>query len=265
MGHAAVRDRCRGPARRSDAGGDARRADGRRGPPRRRARAARGRRAEHRVASTSRASSTGRLLVVEPQAASAATGSRRPRSRRCSKRSLASAAETPVSSLRAASRKRGDARSAHLLRPPRRSLGVAVTEALVARDVLRARDGSFELSDAARTFVQLGVDVAGARARKRVVRPRLPRLERAAAAPRRRARRGARRRRARARLGAPAPNDRALSVTPRRARASTSRELRCRVWHRYPRGLTRSKAETACPSGIGVLQACRSALVFSPG
>jgi hypothetical protein len=44
-----------------------------------------------------------------------------------------------------------------------------VTDALVARDVLRRRDGSFELSDPGEAFLaELGVDVAGARASKRV-------------------------------------------------------------------------------------------------
>jgi hypothetical protein len=48
-------------------------------------------------------------------------------------------------------------------------LGVAITEALVERDVLRARNGSFELTVDGEAFLEnIGVDVAGARARKRV-------------------------------------------------------------------------------------------------
>ena len=69
--------------------------------------------------------------------------------------------------------------------------GVAVTEALVARDVLRARDGSFELSDGGEVFLaELGVDVAGAPRAASACSRGVPRLERAAAAS------------ARARLGA---------------------------------------------------------------
>jgi DNA-binding transcriptional ArsR family regulator len=111
----------------------------------------------------------GRLLVVEP------TG--RERRYRLASAEVAEVlealsrlgSEEPVSSLRAASRR--DALQAartcydHLAG----RLGVAVTEALVARDVLRVHDGSFELSADGEAFLaDLGVDIAGARARKRV-------------------------------------------------------------------------------------------------
>jgi DNA-binding transcriptional ArsR family regulator len=111
----------------------------------------------------------GRLLVVEP--------SGRERRYRLASADVADVLEAlsrlgsaaPVDSLRAASR-RDALRAArtcydHLAG----RLGVAVTEALVARRVLRARDGSFELNAQGEAFLaELGVDVAGARGRKRV-------------------------------------------------------------------------------------------------
>jgi DNA-binding transcriptional ArsR family regulator len=111
----------------------------------------------------------GRLLVVEP--------SGRERLYRLASADVAEVlealsrlgSEEPVSSLRTAGRR--DALQAartcydHLAG----RLGVAVTDALVARDVLRPRDGSFELSEGGAVFLaEIGVDVDGARARKRV-------------------------------------------------------------------------------------------------
>ena len=111
----------------------------------------------------------GRLLVVEPRG--------RERRYRLASADVAEVlealsrlgTEAAVNSLRAASR-------AEALRAARTCydhlagrLGVAVTDALVARDVLRRRDGSFELTENGEAFLAgLGVDVAGARARKRV-------------------------------------------------------------------------------------------------
>lgn len=111
----------------------------------------------------------GRLLVVEP--------SGRERLYRLASADVAEVlealsrlgSEQPVSSLRAAGRR--DALQAartcydHLAG----RLGVAVTDALIARDVLRSHDGSFELSEDGAVFLaEIGVDVDGARARKRV-------------------------------------------------------------------------------------------------
>jgi DNA-binding transcriptional ArsR family regulator len=112
---------------------------------------------------------TGRLLVVEPRG--------RERRYRLASADVAEVLEAlsrlgsaaPVDSLRAAS-KRDALRAArtcydHLAG----RLGVALTDALVARDVLRRRDGAFELSDDGEAFFYgVGVDVAGARGRKRV-------------------------------------------------------------------------------------------------
>jgi DNA-binding transcriptional ArsR family regulator len=111
----------------------------------------------------------GRLLVVEP----------RGRERRYR---LASAdvtevlealsrlgSEAPVNSLRAAGRTEALRAARTCYDHLAGRFGVAVTEALVARDVLDIRDGSFELTDDGEVFlVNLGVDVAGARAHKRV-------------------------------------------------------------------------------------------------
>ncbi len=77
--------------------------------------------------------------------------------------------EGPVHSLRAVGR-RDALRAArtcydHLAG----RFGVAITEALVARDVLSPRDGTFELCEGGEAFLaELGVDVSGARARRRV-------------------------------------------------------------------------------------------------
>jgi DNA-binding transcriptional ArsR family regulator len=166
----------------------------------------------------------GRLLVVEP--------SGRERRYRLASAEVAEVlealsrlgSEAPVSSLRAASR--SDALRAartcydHLAG----RFGVAVTEALVARDVLRMRDGSFELSEDGEVFLaELGVDVAGARARKRVFaracldwserRPHLAGALGAALADAVLEHGWVRRR----------PNDRALSVTPAGVDALRSR------------------------------------------
>jgi DNA-binding transcriptional ArsR family regulator len=111
----------------------------------------------------------GRLLVVEP--------SGRERLYRLASADVAEvlealsrlASEAPVDSLRGADR-RDALRAArtcydHLAG----RLGVAVTDALVARGVLRPRDGSFDLAEDGAVFLaELGVDVDGARARKRV-------------------------------------------------------------------------------------------------
>ena len=111
----------------------------------------------------------GRLLVVEP----------RGRERRYR---LASAdvtevlealsrlgSEAPVNSLRAAGRTEALRAARTCYDHLAGRFGVAVTEALVARDVLDIRDGSFALTDDGEVFlVNLGVDVAGARAHKRV-------------------------------------------------------------------------------------------------
>jgi DNA-binding transcriptional ArsR family regulator len=132
--------------------------------------------------------------------------------------------EAPVRSLRAAGR--SDALRAartcydHLAG----RLGVAVTEALVDREVLHVQDGSFELSvDGEAFFADLGVDVAGARVRKRVFaracvdwserRPHLAGALGAALADAVLDQGWVRRR----------PNDRALSVTPTGADALRSR------------------------------------------
>jgi DNA-binding transcriptional ArsR family regulator len=111
----------------------------------------------------------GRLLVVEPNG--------RERRYRLASAEVADVlealsrlgSEAPVSSLRTAGRR--DALQAartcydHLAG----RLGVAVTDALVARDLLRPRDGSFDLSEDGAVFLtEIGVDVEGARVRKRV-------------------------------------------------------------------------------------------------
>jgi DNA-binding transcriptional ArsR family regulator len=157
----------------------------------------------------------GRLLVVEP--------SGRERLYRLASADVAEVlealsrlgSEEPVSSLRTAGRR--DALQAartcydHLAG----RLGVAVTDALVARDVLRPRDGSFELSEGGAVFLaEIGVDVDGARARKRVFarscldwserRPHLAGALGAALADAALSHGWVRRR----------PNDRALDVTP---------------------------------------------------
>jgi DNA-binding transcriptional ArsR family regulator len=111
----------------------------------------------------------GRLLVVEPRG--------RERRYRLASAEVADVlealsclgSEAPVTSLRAAGRTEAlrEARTCYDHLAGR--FGVAVTEALVARDFLRSRDGSFELTGGGEVFlVRLGVDVAGARARKRV-------------------------------------------------------------------------------------------------
>jgi DNA-binding transcriptional ArsR family regulator len=111
----------------------------------------------------------GRLLVVEP--------SGRERRYRLASAEVAEVlealsrlgSEAPVSSLRAASRTEALRAARTCYDHLAGRFGVAVTEALVARDVLRIRDGSFELSEDGEVFLaELGVDVAGARARKRV-------------------------------------------------------------------------------------------------
>jgi len=110
----------------------------------------------------------GRLLVVEPRG--------RERRYRLASAEVADVlealsclgSEAPVTSLRAASRSEAlrEARTCYDHLAGR--FGVGVTEALVARDVLHDRDGSFELTGDGEVFlVELGVDVAGARARKR--------------------------------------------------------------------------------------------------
>ena len=77
--------------------------------------------------------------------------------------------EAPVTSLRAAGRTEALRAARTCYDHLAGRFGVAVTEALVARDVLRSRDGSFELTARRRGLPRrLGVDVAGARARKRV-------------------------------------------------------------------------------------------------
>ena len=111
----------------------------------------------------------GRLLVVEPRG--------RERRYRLASADVAEVlealsrlgSEAPVNSLRAAGRtealRAARTCSDHLAG----RFGVAVTEALLARDVLDIRDGSFALTDDGEVFlVNLGVDVAGARAHKRV-------------------------------------------------------------------------------------------------
>jgi len=157
----------------------------------------------------------GRLLVVEP--------SGRERLYRLASADVAEVLEAlsrlgsdePVSSLRTAGRR--DALQAartcydHLAG----RLGVAVTDALVARDVLRPRDGSFELSEDGAVFLtEIGVDVDAARGRKRVFarscldwserRPHLAGALGAALADAALSHGWVRRR----------PNDRALDVTP---------------------------------------------------
>jgi DNA-binding transcriptional ArsR family regulator len=111
----------------------------------------------------------GRLLVVEPRG--------RERRYRLASAEVADVlealsclgAETPVSSLRAASRSEALRAARTCYDHLAGRFGVELTEALVARDVLRRCDASFELSADGELFlVQLGVDVAGARARKRV-------------------------------------------------------------------------------------------------
>lgn len=92
-------------------------------------------------------------------------------------------------------------------------LGVAVAKALVGRRVLRADDGDFFLTKTGDTwFRELGVDLE-AQDVATELRARLSRLERAATASRRLARRGARRRAFRARPAATLPGGRAVAVT----------------------------------------------------
>jgi DNA-binding transcriptional ArsR family regulator len=166
----------------------------------------------------------GRLLSVEP--------SGRERLYRLASADVADVLEAlsrlgsaaPVRSLRSADRR--DALHAartcydHLAG----RLGVGVTDALVARDVLRPRDGSFELSEAGAVFLtEIGVDVDGARARKRVFarscldwserRPHLAGALGAALADAALGQGWVRRR----------PNDRALDVTPAGAKALRER------------------------------------------
>ena len=169
MGHAAFHDRRRGPDRRLHAGGDARRPHGRRGAPRRRARAACG------VAPSTASEHLARLVEGRAArrssraAASGATGSPRSRWPRCSKRSPASARRLP--SPRCA-RPAGARRCG-----PRARVTTTSPEGSASRSPRRSssgmcsapRNGSFELTDDGEAFLEdLGVDVAGARARKRV-------------------------------------------------------------------------------------------------
>jgi hypothetical protein len=111
----------------------------------------------------------GRLLVVEPRG--------RERRYRLASAEVAAVlealsclgSEVPVTSLRAAGRTAALRAARTCYDHLAGRFGVAITEALVARDVLRNRDGSFELTGDGEVFlVQLGVDVAGARACKRM-------------------------------------------------------------------------------------------------
>jgi DNA-binding transcriptional ArsR family regulator len=111
----------------------------------------------------------GRLLVVEPRG--------RERRYRLASADVAEVlealsrlgSEAPVNSLRAAGRTEALRAARTCYDHLAGRFGVAVTEALVARDVLDIRDGSFALTDDGEVFlVNLGVDVAGARAHKRV-------------------------------------------------------------------------------------------------
>jgi len=111
----------------------------------------------------------GRLLVVEPRG--------RERRYRLASAEVAEVlealsrlgSEEPVTSLRAATRSEALRAARTCYDHLAGRLGVAVTDALVAQDVLRRLDGSFELTDGGEAFLAgLGVDVAGARARKRV-------------------------------------------------------------------------------------------------
>jgi DNA-binding transcriptional ArsR family regulator len=132
--------------------------------------------------------------------------------------------ETPVTSLRAAGRNEALRAARTCYDHLAGRLGVAVTEALVEREALRARNGSFELTGGGEAFLaELGVDVAGARARKRVFaracldwserRPHLAGALGAALAEAALAQQWVRRR----------PNDRALRITPEGARAFRER------------------------------------------
>jgi DNA-binding transcriptional ArsR family regulator len=157
----------------------------------------------------------GRLLVVEPRG--------RERRYRLASAEVAEVlealsrlgSEAPASSLRAASRSEALRAARTCYDHLAGRLGVAVTEGLVAREVLLVRDGSFELTEDGEVFlVELGVDVAGARARTRVFaracldwserRPHLAGALGAALADAALDHGWVRRR----------PNDRALSVTP---------------------------------------------------
>lgn len=111
----------------------------------------------------------GRLLIVEPRG--------RERRYRLASAEVADVlealsclgSEAPVNSLRAAGRTEALRAARTCYDHLAGRFGVAVTEALVARDALHIRDGSFELTADGEAFlVRLGVDVAGARARKRV-------------------------------------------------------------------------------------------------
>jgi DNA-binding transcriptional ArsR family regulator len=111
----------------------------------------------------------GRLLVVEPRG--------RERRYRLASAEVADVlealsclgSEAPVTSLRAAGRTEALRAARMCYDHLAGRFGVAVTEALVAREVLRSREGSFELTGDGELFlVRLGVDVAGARARKRI-------------------------------------------------------------------------------------------------
>jgi DNA-binding transcriptional ArsR family regulator len=111
----------------------------------------------------------GRLLVVEPRG--------RERRYRLASADVAEVlealqrlgSEAPVNSLRTASRNEALRAARTCYDHLAGRLGVAVTDALVARDVLRVRDGSFELTEDGEPFlVHLGVDVAAARGRKRI-------------------------------------------------------------------------------------------------
>jgi DNA-binding transcriptional ArsR family regulator len=111
----------------------------------------------------------GHLLVVEPRG--------RERRYRLASAEVADVlealsclgSEAPVTSLRAAGRTEALRAARTCYDHLAGRFGVAVTEALVERDVLRSGDGSFELTGDGELFlVGLGVDVAGARARKRV-------------------------------------------------------------------------------------------------
>jgi DNA-binding transcriptional ArsR family regulator len=111
----------------------------------------------------------GRLLLVEAQG--------RERRYRLASADVADVLEAlarlgsdrPVDSLRAAGRREALRAARTCYDHLAGRFGVAVTEALVARGALRAHDGAFELSETGGGLLaELGVDVAGARASRRL-------------------------------------------------------------------------------------------------
>jgi DNA-binding transcriptional ArsR family regulator len=81
---------------------------------------------------------------------------------------IAIAPPSPVRSLRQATRSEGLRRARLCYDHLAGTLGVAITDAMIARDLIRRHDGGFELgSEAAAGFAEIGVDLAALEDRRR--------------------------------------------------------------------------------------------------